>query len=139
MSYSGIMNAANPALQNRNPAFAPIQSNAVQNPNPAWSLQTAAGQGAPLAPSGPQGSVAPGVSPPVDPNMMTMQMASQMANPTGSMAMPGGPQDGTGAFGASGFGMGQHTAGGMGAFGRMGPSANSSWNGAGASGSRGRL
>lgn len=104
MIYSGMLNAANPALQNRNAAFAPLSSSAVTQPfNPHQpSSGTARGaDGAAL-----QGSVAPGAFPSLSgAQPMPAQMASQLAlgAPGAQSVLLAGAPSGTpsGAFAAN--------------------------------------
>lgn len=122
MSYSAILNAANPALQNRNAAFGPLMLSPTTNPGgpPAQPGQG----GTPVG--GPQGPVPPGANP--------LQMS--FVNPLSQMgALP--MTSVQGAFGgqapsgfAPGAGMGQRLSGGLGAFGRMGSAPGGAWGGA---------
>lgn len=121
--YSGWLNAANPALQNRSAAFAPLTSQAVSNPAAGVS---------PRMPgyAGGQGSVAPGA--PASTFVMPMQMASQLSTgaPGAPTPNPGASSGafapgGAGIYGQSGFSLSEPFSGAFGAQGQTHGSANS--------------
>lgn len=123
MSYNPQMNAANPALQNRNAAFAPLTLGPAANPG---GPQAYPGQGgSPVG--GPQGPVPPGANPLQMSFVNPLSQIGTMPNPSVQGAFGGQALSGF----APGAGMGQRLGGGLGAFGRMGSGPSASWGGAG--------